>query len=106
MANLGYVGLGVMGGRMVDRLMAKGHTVTGTNRTKSKAQWLLDKGMKWADTPRGVAESSDVVFSMVTDSSALESIANGPDGIIAGLVSGDRCPRPFVSPRADFPASL
>ena len=42
MANLGYVGLGVMGGRMVDRLMAKGHTVTGTNRTKSKAQWLID----------------------------------------------------------------
>src|SRR5262245_64544465 len=88
MANLGYVGLGVMGGRMVDRLMTKGHTVTGTNRTKSKAQWLLDKGMKWADTPRGVAESSDVVFSMVTDSSALESIANGPDGIIAGLGPG------------------
>jgi 3-hydroxyisobutyrate dehydrogenase-like beta-hydroxyacid dehydrogenase len=88
MANLGYVGLGVMGGRMVDRLMAKGHTVTGTNRTKSKAQWLLDKGMKWAETPRGVGESSDVVFSMVTDSSALEAIANGPDGIIAGLGPG------------------
>jgi 3-hydroxyisobutyrate dehydrogenase-like beta-hydroxyacid dehydrogenase len=44
--------------------------------------------MKWADTPRGVAESSDVVFSMVTDSSALEAIANGPDGIIAGLGPG------------------
>ena len=49
MANLGYVGLGVMGGRMVDRLLDKGHTVTGYNRTKSKAQWLLDKGMKWGD---------------------------------------------------------
>ena len=57
MANLGYVGLGVMGGRMADRLIAKGHTVTGNNRTKSKAQWLIDKGMKWADTPRGVAEA-------------------------------------------------
>ena len=63
MANLGYVGLGVMGGRMADRLLAKGHTVTGYNRTKSKAQWLIDKGMKWADTPRGVAESADIVFS-------------------------------------------
>jgi 3-hydroxyisobutyrate dehydrogenase-like beta-hydroxyacid dehydrogenase len=88
MANLGYVGLGVMGGRMVDRLLGKGHSITGNNRTKSKAQWLIDKGMQWSDTPRGVAESADVVFSMVTDSAALESIANGPDGIIAGLGPG------------------
>jgi 3-hydroxyisobutyrate dehydrogenase-like beta-hydroxyacid dehydrogenase len=88
MANLGYVGLGVMGGRMADRLLTKGHTVTGNNRTKSKAQWLLDKGMKWSDTPRGVAESTDIVFSMVTDSAALESIANGPDGLVAGLGPG------------------
>ncbi|HLG58231.1 MAG TPA: NAD(P)-dependent oxidoreductase [Vicinamibacterales bacterium] len=88
MANLGYVGLGVMGGRMTDRLLTKGHTVTGYNRTKSKAQWLIDKGMKWADTPRGVAEVSDIVFCMVTDSAALESIANGPDGIVAGLSAG------------------
>ena len=63
MANLGYVGLGVMGGRMADRLMTKGHTVTGYNRTKSKAQWLIDKGMKWADTPRAVAEASDASSS-------------------------------------------
>jgi 3-hydroxyisobutyrate dehydrogenase-like beta-hydroxyacid dehydrogenase len=88
MANLGYVGLGVMGGRMVNRLLEKGHTVTGNNRTKSKAQWLIDRGMKWSDTPRGVADSSDIVFSMVTDSAALESIANGPDGIVAGMGPG------------------
>src|SRR4029450_1885091 len=89
MANLGYVGLGVMGSRMADRLMTKGHTVVGNNRTKSKAQWLIDKGMKWSDTPRGVAEASDIVFSMVTDSAALESIANGPDGLVAGLGPGE-----------------
>lgn len=88
MANLGYVGLGVMGGRMADRLMSKGHTVTGHNRTKSKAQWLLDKGMKWADTPREVAAASDITFVMVTDSTALESVANGPDGFVAGLGPG------------------
>ena len=88
MANLGYVGLGVMGGRMADRLMSKGHVVTGTNRTKSKAQWLIDRGMKWGDTPRAVAEKADIVFSMVTDSAALEAIANGPDGIVAGLGPG------------------
>jgi 3-hydroxyisobutyrate dehydrogenase-like beta-hydroxyacid dehydrogenase len=73
---------------MVNRLLEKGHTVTGNNRTKSKAQWLIDRGMKWSDTPRGVAESSDIVFSMVTDSAALESIANGPDGIVAGMGPG------------------
>jgi len=88
MANLGYVGLGVMGGRMVDRLLSKGHTVTGHNRTKSKAQWLIDRGMKWADSPCAVAQAADTVFCMVTDSAALESIANGPDGLVAGLVAG------------------
>jgi delta 1-pyrroline-5-carboxylate dehydrogenase len=46
MANLGYIGLGVMGSQMVDRLMNHGHTVTGYNRTRAKAQWLIDKGMK------------------------------------------------------------
>lgn len=55
MAKLGFVGLGVMGSRVVKRLLDAGHEVTGYNRTKSKAQWLLDAGMKWADTPRAVA---------------------------------------------------
>jgi 3-hydroxyisobutyrate dehydrogenase-like beta-hydroxyacid dehydrogenase len=88
MANLGYIGLGVMGSQMVDRLMNHGHTVTGYNRTRAKAQWLIDKGMKFADTPRGVAEAADVVFSMVTNSSALEHVAHGADGIVAGLSAG------------------
>src|ERR1700691_3252064 len=88
MANLGFIGLGVMGGQMVDRLMNHGHTVTGYNRTRAKAQWLIDKGMKFADTPRGVAEAADVIFSMVTNSSALEHVAHGPDGIVAGLSAG------------------
>ena len=88
MANLGYVGLGVMGGRMADRLISKGHTVTGYNRTREKAQWLIDHGMKWADTPRAVAEAADAVFVMVTDSAALDAVARGPDGILAGLGPG------------------
>ena len=88
MANLGHRGLGVMGGRMADRLISKGHTVTGYNRTREKAQWLVDRGMKWADTPRQVAEASDVVFVMVTDSAALDAVTRGPDGILAGLGPG------------------
>src|SRR5882762_2326246 len=85
MAKLGFIGLGVMGGNMVARLLEKGHNVTGYNRTRSKAQWLIDKGLKFADSPRAVAASTDVVLSMVTNSEALSRIADGPNGIIEGL---------------------
>ena len=88
MAKLGFVGLGVMGSRVVKRLLDAGHEVTGYNRTKSKAQWLLDAGMKWADTPRAVAEASDVVLSMVTNTDALRNVIEGQDGLLAGLSSG------------------
>jgi len=88
MANLGYVGLGVMGGHMVEKFLEKGHTVTGYNRTKSKAQWLIDKGMKWADSPKAVAAAADVTFSMVTNSAAVAEVAEGPNGILAGLGKG------------------
>jgi len=88
MANLGFIGLGVMGGEMVNRLLGKGHSVVGYNRTRSKAEWLIKKGMKWADSPRAVAASVDVVFSMVTNSAALAAIVDGPDGILAGLTPG------------------
>jgi 3-hydroxyisobutyrate dehydrogenase len=88
MANLGFVGLGTMGGQMVSRLLSKGHVVTGYNRTRSKAQWLIDKGMRWADSPRAVASASDVTFAMVTNSAALTAIMEGPDGLLAGLTRG------------------
>ncbi len=88
MANLGFVGLGVMGGELANRLISKGHTVTGYNRTKSRAEWLIKAGMKWADSPRAVAAAADITFSMVTHSAALESIVEGPDGILAGLAPG------------------
>jgi 3-hydroxyisobutyrate dehydrogenase-like beta-hydroxyacid dehydrogenase len=88
MANVGYVGLGVMGGQMVSRLLDKGHTVTGYNRTKSKADWLIKKGMRWADTPGAVAQAADVTFTMVTSAEALQALAEGPDGILRKLGSG------------------
>jgi 3-hydroxyisobutyrate dehydrogenase-like beta-hydroxyacid dehydrogenase len=88
MANLGYVGLGVMGGRIAKRLMDAGHTVTGYNRTKSKAEWLIDAGMRWANTPRAVAEEAEIVLSMVTDTRAVRAITQGDEGIIAGLKPG------------------
>ncbi len=88
MANLGFVGLGVMGSEMVLRLLEKGHTVIGYNRTRSKAERLIAKGMKFAATPREVAATADFVFSMVTNSAALEAIVEGPNGILSGLAAG------------------
>jgi 3-hydroxyisobutyrate dehydrogenase-like beta-hydroxyacid dehydrogenase len=88
MANLGFVGLGVMGSEMVNRLLGKGHSVTGHNRTRSKAEWLIKKGMKWAGSPRAVAAAADVTFSMVTNSAALQAIVEGPDGMLASLGAG------------------
>jgi len=88
MAKVGFIGLGAMGSGMVKRLLAAGHTVTGFNRTKTKAQKLLDLGMEWADTPRGVAEASDVTISMVTDTKALHAITDGPEGILNAMRAG------------------
>jgi 3-hydroxyisobutyrate dehydrogenase-like beta-hydroxyacid dehydrogenase len=85
MANLGFIGLGEMGSRISRRLLDAGHSVTVFNRTKAKAQPLLDAGMQWAESPRAVAEAAGVIFSMVTDTKALRAIADGPDGILSGL---------------------
>jgi 3-hydroxyisobutyrate dehydrogenase-like beta-hydroxyacid dehydrogenase len=88
MANLGFVGLGVMGGRIAARLLDAGHDVSGYNRTKSKASWLVERGLRLLDTPREVAAASEVVFTMVTDTGALLAVAEGDDGILAGLGPG------------------
>lgn len=88
MATLGFVGLGVMGSRVVKRLLDAGHTVTGYNRTASKAQWLVDAGMRLAPSPRAVAQAADITFSMVTNTAALGSVMRGPDGILAGTGPG------------------
>jgi len=77
-----------MGGPMVQRLLEAGYSVTGFNRTKAKAQWLLERGMKWGDSPRAVAEASDITLSMVTNTQALYAITEGRDGILTGLAQG------------------
>jgi len=88
MPNLGFVGLGVMGGRMAKRLLDSGYAVTGYNRTKSKAEWLLETGMGWEESPRAVAEKADIIFTMVTNTEALQAVTSGPEGILAGLGPG------------------
>jgi 3-hydroxyisobutyrate dehydrogenase len=88
MAKLGFIGLGVMGSQMVNRLLDKGHSVTGYNRTRAKAEWLVERGMKWADSPRAVTAAADYTLVMVTNAEALKSLAEGPDGYLAGLTAG------------------
>ncbi|HEX4108681.1 MAG TPA: NAD(P)-dependent oxidoreductase [Solirubrobacteraceae bacterium] len=85
MTTIGFIGLGAMGSRLADRLLDAGHPLYGTNRTASKAQPLIERGLIWRDTPREVAAAAEVVFSMVTDDEALEAIVAGPDGLLAGL---------------------
>jgi 3-hydroxyisobutyrate dehydrogenase-like beta-hydroxyacid dehydrogenase len=86
--NIGFVGLGAMGQLIVPRLMAAGHHVTGWNRSRDKAAPLIAAGMAFADTPRGVAERSEMVFSIVTDAAAVQAVGLGPDGILSGLARG------------------
>jgi 3-hydroxyisobutyrate dehydrogenase-like beta-hydroxyacid dehydrogenase len=88
MSKVGFIGLGIMGGQMVNRLLSQGHSVTGYNRTRSKAQWLIEQGMKWAESPRAVASASDFTFAMVTNAAAISAITEGSDGMLAGLGPG------------------
>ena len=86
--DIGFIGLGAMGELIVPRLMAAGLTVTGWNRSPAKAAALIAAGMRPADSPRAVAERSDIVFSIVTDATAVRAVALGEHGIIAGLRKG------------------
>jgi 3-hydroxyisobutyrate dehydrogenase-like beta-hydroxyacid dehydrogenase len=86
--NIGFIGLGAMGQVIVPRMLAAGHTVTGWNRSAERAKPLLEKGMRWAETPRAVAAASEVIFSIVTDGAAVKKVALGDDGVILGIKPG------------------
>jgi 3-hydroxyisobutyrate dehydrogenase-like beta-hydroxyacid dehydrogenase len=101
MSTVGFIGLGTMGGRVAGRLLDHGHELYGTDRTKDKAQALIDRGLQWRSSPREVAAAADVVFSMITDDAALEAITAGPDGVLAGMAEGKvYVDMSTVSPRA------
>ena len=88
MSTVGFVGLGAMGSRIGGRLLDAGNELYGTNRTRSKAEPLIDRGLRWCESPREVAVAAEVVFSMVTDDHALEAVTSGPEGILSGLQQG------------------
>jgi 3-hydroxyisobutyrate dehydrogenase-like beta-hydroxyacid dehydrogenase len=85
---VGFAGLGAMGAGIAQRLHDAGYDVVCWNRTKAKAEPLLQVGMGWANTPRELAASVDVLFTMLTNTAAVEATAEGPDGVLAGLRQG------------------
>jgi 3-hydroxyisobutyrate dehydrogenase-like beta-hydroxyacid dehydrogenase len=82
---IGFAGLGAMGAGIARRLHDAGHHVVVWNRTKAKADPLVEAGMGWAETPRELAASVDVLFTMLTNTAAIEATADGRDGVLAGL---------------------
>jgi 3-hydroxyisobutyrate dehydrogenase len=86
---IGWIGTGVMGSSICGHLLAKGFSATVYNRTRSKAEPLLARGATWADSPRAVAEQSDVVFTMVGFPSDVRDVVLGPSGVLAGAKAGD-----------------
>jgi 3-hydroxyisobutyrate dehydrogenase-like beta-hydroxyacid dehydrogenase len=85
---VGFVGLGAMGAGIARRLLDAGYDIVGWNRPKEKAEPLVEAGMGWANTPRELAQSVDVLFTMLTNTAAIEAVADGPDGVLAGLREG------------------
>jgi 3-hydroxyisobutyrate dehydrogenase-like beta-hydroxyacid dehydrogenase len=85
---LGVIGLGRMGGNMATRFLGAGYTVYGEAKSREDAQALVNDGLRWCDTPREVAETVDVIFTSLPDDAALELVASGPDGILAGITAG------------------
>jgi 3-hydroxyisobutyrate dehydrogenase-like beta-hydroxyacid dehydrogenase len=84
---IGFAGLGAMGAGIARRLNEAGYRVVVWNRTRAKADPLVEGGMDWAETPRELAASVDVLFTMLTNTAAIEATADGPDGVLAGLRS-------------------
>jgi 3-hydroxyisobutyrate dehydrogenase len=85
---IGVAGTGKMGSAIARRLLACGHGVRVWNRTAARAKAVLDAGAVWCDSPKALAQASDLVISMLTDEAALDAVYRGVDGLLAGPVSG------------------
>ena len=88
MNTIGLIGLGNMGGNMAARYLAAGYTVYGESHNRDGAQWLIDQGLRWSHTAREVTEQADFVLTSLPNEDVVESVASGPDGILAGLNEG------------------
>jgi 3-hydroxyisobutyrate dehydrogenase-like beta-hydroxyacid dehydrogenase len=88
---IGFIGLGTMGSRMAQRLLAAGYPLTVYNRTRPKAEPLAAQGATIAETPRALAASCEYIMTSLTDDAAVEAVFYGPEGVLAGARSGATC---------------
>jgi 3-hydroxyisobutyrate dehydrogenase len=86
---VGWVGTGVMGSSMCGHLLEAGFEIQVHNRTREKATELLRAGATWADTPRAIAQGSDLIFTMLGYPSDVRSVVQGEDGVLAGCRPGN-----------------
>jgi len=86
---IGWIGLGVMGRSMCAHLVDAGFSATVYTRTQETADSVLAKGATWADTPKAVAEQSDVMFTIVGFPTDVREVVLGPDGALAGCEAGN-----------------
>ena len=91
MERIGFIGTGIMGLPMARNLLKAGYALTIHNRTRQKAQPLLDEGAKWADSPADVAAASDILITCVTDTPDVREVLLGPKGIIHAAHNGLIC---------------
>ena len=85
---IGFIGLGVMGKSMAGHLMDAGHELYVYSRTKAKCGDIIEKGAHWCDTPKAVAENTDIVFTIVGFPKDVEEVYLGENGLIEGTREG------------------
>ena len=87
-ARVGFIGLGIMGRPMAGNILKAGYPLTVYNRTRSKSEEFASQGAKVAETPAQVAESSEIVITIVSDSPDVEEVVAGPQGVLEGIAPG------------------
>src|SRR5688500_9910752 len=85
---VGFIGLGTMGGRMAANIQKGGFEMVVSDVNEAAASPLLAAGATWADTPRQIAEASDIVFTSLPGPAEVELVALGKDGLLEGMSAG------------------
>ncbi len=85
---IGFLGLGLMGSLLVERLLQHGYTLAVYDRTKEKTQEVAQKGATVVNTPRDLGAHADVIITMVTDNHALDEVMYAENGVLAGTQQG------------------
>lgn len=86
---IGWIGTGVMGASMAGHLLAAGYSLSVFNRTQTKAEPLIGQGATWCESPKAVAESSDIVFTIVGYPDDVQQVVLGSNGVLAGCREGN-----------------